>query len=157
MIEKIAKGSTLFLLAWYFCSLYIVTQDTTMSLGMMVSFEIINVIMIIMLLRVLLFNYKTPSFTDFSVSFFSIYWFCYSTYRDYTQDGYYYFLKVFYVGIDLLSMLFLIDTFINFLINMRLFNIGKESIKKINNIMKIGFSTTFPIAYFILCRGMRWI
>lgn len=153
--ENIIKGSLYFLLSWYFVSLYVVMQDITMSFGMTLAFETINCLMIIMLSRVILFQYSNPGFTDFCLSFSMIFWFFYSTYRDYTEQGYTIFLKLFYVGIDLLSMLFLIDTFINFMLSSGFFIMTAEQIKKTNFIVKIGLGTCFTFAFLGLMKEAK--
>lgn len=155
LTDKISKVNLMLLLAWYFLSLYIVTQDNTMTFGMMLSFEIINTLMIIFLSRVLLFSYRNPSFTDFAVSFCMVFWFIFSTIRDYHEVGYSPFLKMFYLTIDLLSLSFLIDTFFNFISSSGILIISQRSILNIDRILRV---TVFSAVIFIYChlyKGIR--
>lgn len=155
IVDKIAKMVMCALLTWYFFSLYVCIGDSTLSLGMLLSFEIINILMIIMLIRVLKFGYQSPNFTDISLSFSMIFWFCYSTIRDLHENGYSVNLKIFYVGIDIISMMFLVDTFLNFFLNSGFLILTKEQMNRINNLLKIGLTATFSLIYFNLLRGIK--
>jgi len=130
------------LFSWYLYSIYLLTQDTTLSFGMLIAGEMSNIITLIILSRVIFFNYDNPNYTDFCLSFFTIVWFLYSTYRDMTVS-YSTEAKILYVGIDILSILFLIDAFINFLFNITLFKVLEKNISMLKTYIRV---TLFSIA-----------
>lgn len=154
-IDKLIKTGLYLLLGWYFISLYIVFIDTTLDLGIKIAGEIINYLMIIMLIRVIKWEYRMPAFTDLSVISMMIIWFFFSTIRDYNDPGYGFLLKMFYLAIDLLSTAFCIDTFINFLLNSNIIIVGKEEIERINNILNIGICVVFSFLYFNFYRHLK--
>lgn len=154
-LDKLAKYSLYFLLVWYLIAPFIWINDSTLSLGLKISYAIINYLILGMLIRVIKNDFKSPSFMDFIVSFMLIIWFFYSTERDYNDNGYDLLLKMFYLAIDLLSTVFSIDSFVNFIINSNLFLFSKENIKEINEYMKIFLCVTFSYIYFSTYRSIK--
>ena len=149
-LDKIIKLTLYFLLLWYFISPFIWIGDDTLSSGFKICYAIINYSIIVLLFRVLYFEYKNQSINDYSVSIMMIIWFLYSTYRDYTEQGYYLLLKMFYISIDLLSLVFCIDTFINFILNSKLFILNEYQIKNINNFFKMLLAGSCFYIYFYM-------
>lgn len=154
-VDKFIKYSMYFLLFWYVISPFIWINDETLSFDLKIVYSLINYSILMMLIRVLVYEYKKPNFSDFSMTFMMIIWFFYSTYRDAVEPGYYFLLKLFYISIDLLSTVFLIDTFVNFLLNSNIFILNSVSMKDINMKMKILLATIFSIVYFQIYRHIR--
>lgn len=154
-VDSIIKISMYFLLCWYFIAPFIWLSDDTLSFGLKISYAMVNYSIIILLIRVISFEYKNPNFTEMAITLMLISWFFYSTYRDVTEPGYYFLLKMFYVSIDLLSTIFLIDTFVNLLLNSNIFLVNSLIIKNINTTMKIFLATIFSILYFQIYRHAK--
>ena len=85
---------------------------------------------------------------DYSTSIMMLIWFFYSTTRDCGESGYYFLLRIFYVWIDLLSTIFCIDSFINFMINSNFVIFSEEYMKNMKNIIKISVIIAFSYFYF---------
>lgn len=154
-IDSLVKYSLYFLLCWYVIAPFIWINDATLSLGLKIAYAMINYLIIGMLIRVIKYECKKPSLMDFFVSFILIIWFFYSTERDYNEQGYDLLLKMFYLSIDLLSMVFLIDTFINLILNSSLFFLDSMKIKNINDIMKICLISIFSFTYLQIYRNAK--
>jgi hypothetical protein len=114
-IEKIVKISNYGLLCWYFWSIFITYFDNSISHDLKIGAEIINFLTISMLIRVITDDYRHPKFIDFSVAGILLAWYGYYTHFDALNNGYPVFLNVFYTTIDMLTILFLADSSINFI------------------------------------------
>src|ERR1700676_3146678 len=104
--------NVVFLYLWYVISIPVIYYDNTINLSLMIVFDSISLLMIFMTSRVLAYGYKNPSKIDFMVNIFMFFWFCFVIYRDLITP-YCTLIKIFYVSIDISSIFFIIDTFLN--------------------------------------------
>lgn len=129
-IEIFHKANVLFLLIWYVISIPIIYCDNTITGWMLVYFELVSILMINITWRVRNLSYKNPSLFDFFTNISLLVWFLFVTHRDINTD-YSLLTKLLYVSVDFSSILFLVDTFLGFLIETKFFK--KTGIKVNDN------------------------
>src|ERR1700692_3210070 len=149
-IKKFCKSLNFYansaLLVWYFFCLIVAYYDKTLGINLKVCAEIINLMSISLILRVIFLALKNPKVMDFSTCFILLCWFFYYTPKDAFNSGYPIFLHIFYVSVDLFTILFLIDTFFGFLLETKFF---KTSGEKIDRIYKCVLAFLCAFALFI--------
>lgn len=149
-IKKLENAPIYFLLAWYLISPFFILDDNTIPFGLKICGAVITYLTVFSLLRVILFKYSRPSFVDFTNSFMLTVWYIYFTIRDYGEPGYGIWEKLFYVNIDLLSLLFFVDSFINFILNSNFFIFSENKINLLNKTFKVFIGALFFFVCFKL-------
>lgn len=153
IINFIYSVNVLFLYWWYVISIPIIYRDPTISFGLMIAFEIISILMIFMTSRVILFSYKKPNSYDFIINTVMFSWFSFVTYRDMITD-YPVLIKILYVSIDFASILFIVDTFINMVMEKVKIPSLRENAEKFKNLFRLFVSGICLFAYSIAMRGI---
>lgn len=149
--ELFHKLNTIFLLGWYVVSIPLIYCDKTITGMLLVAFELVSILMIYLTFRVKRYAYKNPSRFDFMINLVLFIWFLFVTHRDMSTD-YDAITKILYVSIDVCSILFLIDTFFGFLIEMSFFK-GTE--KKVTNNYRCVLSFLCAISFLIYFKYSR--
>jgi hypothetical protein len=145
--------NVLFLYLWYVISIPIIYSDKTISPVLMTAFEAVSVLMIVMTFRVMVFSYKNPSWNDFVVNIMMFFWFSFITYRDMITD-YDMLTKLLYVSIDFSSIIFILDTFINMILEKIKIPSLRENGDKLKNIFRLCIAGGCLFAYSISLRGI---
>lgn len=140
--EKINGFILNFLLVWYFFIPFVWINDSTLDMGMKWSYGMVNFLIYAAIIRVKCFGYRYPAIMDFSSFFMLIFWFFFSSYRDAFEPGYSAIERVVYVMVDLLSLAFLADSFLNFLIQI-ISERFKTRVNIFNTFVKVGLVALF--------------
>jgi hypothetical protein len=150
--RKILTISPSFLLVWYCISIWNTYFDNTLGQNLKICAQIINFMMCSLLARVIFNKFKNPRILDFSCCFILLSWFLYYTPQDSSNGGYNMIMHLFYISIDLYTILFLIDSFLGFLTETSFF---KKSGKKIDNIYKCAIAFLCAFSFLIYAKCLR--
>ena len=134
-------------------SIPVIYYDNTINLSLMIVFDSISLLMIFMTSRVLAYGYKNPSKIDFMVNIFMFFWFCFVIYRDLITP-YCTLIKIFYVSIDISSIFFIIDTFLNMILEkVKIPSLSQEK-ERIKNIFRLFAMGICLFSYSLVLRGI---
>lgn len=149
-IKKLENAPIYFLLAWYLVSPFFIICDQTMSFWLKICGALIIYLTVFSLIRVIFLKYRNPSFVDFTNTLMLIIWYMSFTIRDFMEPGYGLLEKIFYLNIDLLSLLFFVDSFINFILNSNFFIFSENKINLLNQTFKVFIGALFFFVCFKL-------
>lgn len=153
-IDKINGAILNLLLVWYFFIPFVWINDSTLDMGMKWAYGMVNFMIYASIIRVKCFGYKYPNIMDFSSFFMLIIWFFFSSYRDAFEPGYSDIERVVYVLIDLLSLGFLTDSFLNFFTQV-ISERFKVRVDMFNSFVKVGLIALFSYLSFQIFRGAK--
>jgi hypothetical protein len=144
--NKCIHVSPYFILGWYFFCMFVALYDKTISENLKIWAEIINFMTFSIALRVIILEFENPTIFEFSTSIALIFWFIYYTPKDASNSGYPLITHLFYVSIDILTIIFLFHSFIRFLGETTFFS--KQG-KKIDDLYKCVLAFVFSFAIFM--------
>lgn len=99
------------LLVWYFVSLYLVATDNILSLQLKITGEIIN-LLCISYIATNMFNDCTSNIVYYMVALILFCWYLYYTPQDWRNPGYSPIEKYGYTAIDIITLLYIVNTVI---------------------------------------------
>lgn len=144
-IKWITRYNNFILLIWYIVSIFNTLFDKTIGMNLKICAEIINIMAISILARVIIMGYKNPKIMHFLACLILMGWFFYYTPQDAKNLGYSVLSNIFYLTIDLYTILFLIYSFLSLLLETQF---CKKYKKKI--IIFYKFSLAFLAGFAIL-------
>lgn len=106
----------LFLLGWYFLSLYLVATDVTLSLQLKITGELINLLAIAFIATNLL-SENTHNVIYYMTAILLFTWHVYFIFQDYNNSGYTPIEKYGYTAIDLIMILYIFSMLIFSIVN----------------------------------------
>jgi hypothetical protein len=150
ILANIIKTANSGLLVWYGISMYTTYLDNTIGTNLKILGEFINFLMVSLLFRVVFGGYKKPTGLDFCVCAALFFWFIYYTVIDAASYQYPTFVRIFYTTIDCYSLIFLIDTFSNLIVNTEIYKSTKE---RMNGIFRwsLAFLLAFVVYAYVKC------
>jgi hypothetical protein len=151
-LDKIVFYSPYYLFIWYGFSIINTYYDNTIGINLKICAEIINFMMFSITLRVIISGFKSPRMLDFSVCFILLLWFIYYTSKDAANIGYEALQQFFYISVDLCTIAFLFNSFVEFIKETSFF---KKHNKKIDTIYKFGIAFLFSISILIYSKLLR--
>lgn len=141
--------NTVFLYLWYSSSIPFILSDKTISQNLMIGFLSISVLMIYMSAKVIGYGYKKLSRFDYLINVSMLAWFLFVTKRD-LMTNYDYLTKIFYVGIDFASILFISYIFLSFFLE----KINGLSFNE-KNIFRLALVAICVFSYSFALRGLK--